>query len=104
MPTQHGGNTRYRLRDPDIGGISAAKGPPMRFLVLFSLTPLLLAQPAQAHVGHISDLGGHDHWALGIGLGVIVGAAVLGWIKGAPDDQADEEETSESPEEEEQTA
>ncbi len=46
------------------------------------LPAFVLATPAGAHTGHLGELGGHDHWTLGVGLGVIVGAAVIGWIKG----------------------
>lgn len=59
----------------------------MRFLL-----PILFAAPANAHTGHLADLGGHDHWALGIGLGVIAGAAVIGWLKGGRDTEEPEEE------------
>ncbi|MEL6586080.1 MAG: DUF6732 family protein [Pseudomonadota bacterium] len=65
----------------------------MRFLPL-----LLLPLPVQAHPGHLADLGGHDHWVLGVGLGVIAGAAVLGWLKGSKDKddtEATEDETAE---------
>lgn len=34
------------------------------------------------HAGHLGDLAGHDHWGLGLGLGAIAGAAVIGWLKG----------------------
>lgn len=71
----------------------------MRFLPL-----ILLAAPANAHTGHIADLGGHDHWALGIGLGVIAGAAVIGWLKGGRKDEAPEEDEAIDEDEEEQTA
>lgn len=68
----------------------------MRFLPLF-----LLATPAWSHGGHIGTLGGHDHWVLGVGLGVIAGAAVLGWLKGGKKDEeeAEAEETTEEAEE-----
>jgi len=62
----------------------------MRFLA-----PFLLATPASAHTGHIADLGGHDHWVIGVGLGVIAGAAVLGWLKGGRDEPEEEEESAE---------
>ncbi|UWQ18554.1 DUF6732 family protein [Jannaschia sp. M317] len=68
------------------------------------LIPLLfLAGPAQAHTGHLGTLGGHDHWVLGVGLGVIAGAAVLGWLKGGKSKDEDATE-DEAPEEEEQPA
>ncbi|WP_299647815.1 DUF6732 family protein [uncultured Jannaschia sp.] len=58
----------------------------MRFLPFF-----LLATPASAHVGHIGDMAGHDHWVLGAGLGAIAGAAVLGWLKGGRDGKKEAE-------------
>lgn len=67
----------------------------MRFLAPTLSTLFLLAAPASAHTGHIADLGGHDHWALGIGLGVIAGAAVLGWLKGGKKEEPEEEEAVE---------
>ena len=95
MPTQDGGRMRHRLPGTT-GGLFDAKGPIMRFLL-----PLLaLAAPANAHTGHLADLGGHDHWGLAIGLGAIAGAAVLGWLKG----KRKEEEPEEESEPEEQAA
>ncbi|CTQ31556.1 DUF6732 family protein [Jannaschia rubra] len=67
----------------------------MRFLPLF-----LIASPASAHVGHLDHLGGHDHWGLAIGLGVVAGAAVLGWIKRPRRDEEPEEDAAD-PEEQE---
>ena len=62
------------------------------------MLPLLfLASPAAAHTGHLGTMGGHDHWTLGVGIGVVVGAAVIAWVKGrkheseAEDAEADEE-------------
>ena len=45
------------------------------------LLTILLAAPANAHVGHLGEVAGHDHWTLGAGLGVIGAAAVAGWLK-----------------------
>ncbi len=42
----------------------------------------LLATPAAAHVGHLGPLAGHDHVALGAGIAVIVGGAVVAWVRG----------------------
>ncbi|MCK0167895.1 hypothetical protein MWU52_10075 [Jannaschia sp. S6380] len=71
----------------------------MRFPIL--LTPAILAAgPAAAHTGHIGELAGHDHWVLGVGLGVIAGAAVIGWLKGdkeSPEPEAEPEEEAEQP-------
>lgn len=69
----------------------------MRFLPLFLLVPFGVG-PASAHTGHIADLGGHDHWVLGVGLGVIAGAAVLGWLKGGKKDESEEEASEETEE------
>ena len=54
----------------------------------------LLATPAAAHVGHLGPLAGHDHIALGAGIAVIVGGAVVAWVRGgrrkdAPEADAD---------------
>ncbi len=51
----------------------------MRYLL--PLLILIAAAPARAHTGHLADVGGHDHWGLAIGLGVIAGAAAAGWLK-----------------------
>ena len=41
------------------------------------ITPLLLTPlPAAAHVGHLGELAGHDHWV----AGAVLGAAVLGGL------------------------
>ncbi|CUH15584.1 hypothetical protein JSE7799_00312 [Jannaschia seosinensis] len=70
----------------------------MRFLPL-----LLLGAPANAHVGHLGQVAGHDHWTVGVGLGVIAGAAVAGWLKGRKKD-ADSEASAPDHEAEEQPA
>ncbi|WP_299812854.1 DUF6732 family protein [uncultured Jannaschia sp.] len=64
----------------------------MRFLPFF-----LLATPASAHVGHLGEFAGHDHWVLGAGLGAIAGAAVLGWLKGGRNEEEPEAETDAQP-------
>ncbi|SFJ30209.1 DUF6732 family protein [Jannaschia pohangensis] len=70
----------------------------MRCLLLL---PALISTPAMAHVGHLGQVAGHDHWTIGVGLGVIAGAAVIGALKGrrkkdaAPEaDKTDEQEQS----------
>ncbi|MGB3409538.1 MAG: DUF6732 family protein [Jannaschia sp.] len=65
----------------------------MRFRPLLPL--LLLATPVSAHTGHLGALGGHDHWTLGVGIGVIVGAAVIAWVKGKKETQEPEEDAAE---------
>jgi hypothetical protein len=55
---------------------------------------IVAASPAVAHPGHIADVAGHAHW---IGLGAVIGAAILAGLlgaKGRKDDEAtDENET-----------
>ena len=66
----------------------------MRALILLPAT--LLPAPALAHLGHVAEAAGHDHWiALGA-LGVAVGVAVWGALKGKDEDAADAEETEEA--------
>ena len=60
-------------------------------------TCLCLPQAAMAHVGHLADVAGHDHWiALGA-LGVAGVLAVLGARKGKAAKEADAAEDSEDP-------
>ncbi len=68
-----------------------------------TLTALaLLPTPALAHIGHIGELGGHDHWiALG-GIAIAAGIALWGARKGKKADEDTEaapaeEETEEAP-------
>ncbi|WP_439103732.1 DUF6732 family protein [Celeribacter marinus] len=56
----------------------------------------LFASPTFAHVGHITDVAGHDHWVAGIALGIAVGVAAWGAIKGAKEDKAQAEDASET--------
>lgn len=69
--------------------------------ILIAFFTLLPAQ-AFAHVGHMGELAGHDHWVAGAAIGVAVGVAVWGWLKGTKaDDQdgqqdADDAETQEA--------
>lgn len=44
--------------------------------------PMLLPGTAWAHAGHIEALAGHDHWVAGAAIGLAVGVAVWGWLKG----------------------
>lgn len=63
----------------------------MRLTVL--LTVLLLPHAAFAHVGHLGEMGGHDHVVAGIALGAAVGVAIWGWLKGGKDKDAEQAET-----------
>ena len=69
---------------------------------LLTTTALLFgAFPAQAHVGHLSGLAGHDHWIAGIAIGAAAGAALWGALKGKTDPEGEpEEEETADPEEE----
>lgn len=63
-------------------------------------TTTLFAAPAQAHIGHLGEAGGHDHWVAGIAIGVAIGVSIWGAAKGKKDPEAEPEEESEDPEEE----
>jgi hypothetical protein len=51
----------------------------MRWLALL---PILYPFPALAHLGHVGDLAGHDHWVAGAAAGAAVAVGVWGWLKG----------------------
>ena len=70
----------------------------IRHLLPFVAPLSLLATPAAAHPGHLGTMGGHDHWVLGIGIGIIAGAAVLGWLKGGKAEEAEDEAAEEEAE------
>lgn len=38
--------------------------------------------PALAHVGHLGDIGGHDHWVAGAAIGAAVVIGLYGALKG----------------------
>lgn len=65
----------------------------MRYL----LPLLLLASPASAHVGHVGEFAGHDHWVAGAAIGIAAVITIWGALKGKNDEEPKEEE----PEEEE---
>ncbi|RPE63199.1 hypothetical protein EDD53_2796 [Pacificibacter maritimus] len=52
----------------------------MRHLITVAFT--LIAAPALAHVGHVGELAGHDHWIAGAALGAAAGIAIWGALKG----------------------
>jgi len=52
----------------------------MRTTLIFCL--LMIAGTAEAHVGHITGVAGHDHWAIGAAIGAIAVAGLLGALKG----------------------
>ncbi len=65
----------------------------MRFLL-----PLLLAAPAHAHVGHIGEVAGHDHWVAGAAIGVAAAITLWGVLKGKKKSEEPEEEVEETEE------
>ncbi len=63
----------------------------MRTLLPF----LLLPGAASAHVGHLGDVAGHDHWLAGAALG----AAALGALWAAWKGRGEQEPAETEPEE-----
>jgi hypothetical protein len=55
----------------------------MRFIL--SLLTIPMASAANAHVGHIGDLAGHDHWVAAGAIGLAGLVAVWGALKGKKD-------------------
>lgn len=68
---------------------------------LLLTTALLLPQTAAAHIGHMGEVAGHDHWIAGIAIGAAAGLAIWGALKGKKDPEAaaPEEEAEELEEE-----
>ena len=79
--------------------MTMTKGAPMtRFLLAMTA---LLATPATAHVGHLGEAAGHDHWIAGIAIGVAIGVSIWGLAKGKkPTEEASEEEPEDDEEKE----
>ena len=65
-------------------------------LILFAS---LLASAADAHVGHLGDVAGHDHWVAGAAIGIAIGIGLWGAIK----DKARSEDAEAEGEGEEET-
>ncbi|MFY0692676.1 MAG: hypothetical protein JXR14_12230 [Paracoccaceae bacterium] len=69
----------------------------MKALVPFC-AGLLMASPAVAHVGHVGELAGHDHWVAGAAIGVAAAITLWGVLKGKkaagqqPEEAGDSEE------------
>ncbi|NDU99442.1 DUF6732 family protein [Pseudoroseicyclus tamaricis] len=55
-------------------------------IAIATLPPLLAPSLGLAHVGHIGELAGHDHWVAGAAIGAAVAAAVWGALKGRKDE------------------
>ena len=69
---------------------------------LSPLAMVFIALPAQAHVGHLGEAAGHDHWIAGIAIGVAIGVSIWGLAKGrkADPEEAEEVDPEEAGEEE----
>ncbi|MBL4813778.1 MAG: hypothetical protein JKX69_15800 [Rhodobacteraceae bacterium] len=59
----------------------------MRYFTLPAFA--LFASPVAADPGHIGALAGHDHWTIGIAVGVAVAAGLYGALKGKDKDAPD---------------
>lgn len=46
------------------------------------LTFSTVANGAMAHPGHLIEVAGHDHWAIGAAIGAIAVAGLIGALKG----------------------
>ena len=51
-----------------------------------------------AHIGHLGDVAGHDHWVAGAAIGIAVAAGLWGWLT-KDDDAEDAAEPEADPEE-----
>jgi hypothetical protein len=60
-----------------------------------TLTMTILPGQVLAHVGHVGELAGHDHWVAGAAIGLAVGVAVWGWLKGGKAEDQDETQDTE---------
>lgn len=69
--------------------------------IIATLTPMLVASPAFAHVGHLGEFAGHDHWVAGAALGAALAVSIWGALKGKKDaEDADEDAAEDAAEEE----
>ncbi|EET49542.1 hypothetical protein TR2A62_2943 [Thalassobium sp. R2A62] len=60
---------------------------------------VVLGSMAQAHVGHLADAVGHDHWAAGAAIGIAIAIGLAGKLreraKARDDEAVDVEDESE---------
>jgi len=69
----------------------------MRPALIPTLIPALIlsSSPALAHVGHLGDVAGHDHWVAGAAIGAAVLVGLWGALKGAKTRDTDAEKPQE---------
>lgn len=79
------------------GRMDNNRGTQMRILLTGFL--VVLGSMAQAHVGHLADAAGHDHWAAGAALGIAIAIGLAGKLreraKARDDEAVDVEDESE---------
>ncbi|SHF31005.1 hypothetical protein SAMN05444273_10591 [Litoreibacter ascidiaceicola] len=75
------------------------KGAAMTRLIFTSIL-MLPASAASAHVGHVGEFAGHDHWVAGAALGAALAVSIWGALKGKKDTDKAEVDTSDDAEEE----
>ncbi|KKL97090.1 hypothetical protein LCGC14_1837940 [marine sediment metagenome] len=67
-------------------------------LPAYCLPALVLPLPAFAHSGHLTDLGGHDHWVAGAAIAIAGGISLWSYLKGKRQrEEAEGEGTAEEP-------
>jgi hypothetical protein len=54
----------------------------MRPAVIAALALLAAAAPARAHLGHLGEVAGHDHWVAGAAIGLGIAISLWGLLKG----------------------
>jgi hypothetical protein len=64
-------------------------------MIRLTLILTLLPGMALAHLGHLGDLAGHDHWVAGAAIGVAVVVGVWGAVKGRKDKEPAPQEAAE---------
>ena len=67
-------------------------------MLRFSLLLILAANMAEAHVGHLGELAGHDHWIAAGAIGLAGLVAVWGALKGKKIDTEKSHDTDEKAE------
>ena len=56
-----------------------------------ALMMILSAQAASAHVGHLGEFAGHDHWVAGAALGIAIALGIREALKGRKTEEPKEE-------------